>query len=127
MQKFSARLSIFPKFEAYILSLPYAPRMPRHMVRQTKKPSPLARKFNQDVARPLALGLDRKTHEDPDYMPWEPGWSWPTNGVSTPCGYQDVRRQGLQYAVHVLFSEEVGSVCVGITNVIGVHYLGVAG
>ena len=65
----SNRLSSFPRFEDMLLSLPYAPRMPKGMVRETREVVAIARAFNEKVARPRALELDRKTHEDPDYMP----------------------------------------------------------
>ncbi len=122
-----ARLNRFPKFEDMCLSLPYAPRMPGHMVRQTKEVVAIARKFNDEVARPRALELDRKTHEDPDYMPWElveiaNRWGFYTMWIPKMFGGKGYNMPSMSY-----FSEEVGSVCLGIMNVIGVHYLGVAG
>ena len=122
----SARLSLFPKFEDTHLSLPYAPRMPKHMVRQTREVIAIARKFNQDVARPMALELDRKTHEDPDYMPWDlvelcNRWGFYTMWIPKMFGGKGYNMPSMSY-----FVEEVGSVCLGIANVIGVHYLGVA-
>jgi len=123
----SARLSLFPKFEDTHLSLPYAPRMPKHMVRQTREIIAIARKFNQEVARPIALELDRKTHEDPDYMPWDlvelcNRWGFYTMWIPKMFGGKGYNMPSMSY-----FVEEVGSVCLGIANVIGVHYLGVAG
>jgi len=122
-----ARLNRFPKFEDMCLSLPYAPRMPGHMVKQTKEVIAIARKFNDEVARPRALELDRKTHEDPDYMPWElveiaNRWGFYTMWIPKMFGGKGYNMPSMSY-----FSEEVGSVCLGIMNVIGVHYLGVAG
>ena len=123
----SARLSAFPRFEDMYLGLPYAPRMPAHMVKQTKEVVAVARKFNEEVARPLALELDRKTHEDPDYMPWglvetANKWGFYTMWIPKMFG-----GKGYNLPSMSSFSEEVGSVCLGIMNVIGVHYLGVAG
>src|SRR5208282_5507234 len=62
-------LSRFPKFEDTWLGLSYAPHMPKHMVKETREVIAIARKFNEEVAKPLALKLDRLTHEDPDYLP----------------------------------------------------------
>ncbi len=123
----SARLSRFPKFDDTYLSLPYAPHMPGHMVRQTKEVIAIARKFNEEVARPRALELDRKTHEDPGYMPWELAelankWGFYTMWIPKMFGGKGYNMPSMSY-----FSEEVGSVCLGIMNVIGVHYLGVSG
>jgi len=97
------------------------------MVRQTKEVIAIARKFNEEVARPRALELDRKTHEDPDYMPWElvdlaNKWGFYTMWIPKMFGGKGYNMPSMSY-----FSEEVGSVCLGIMNVIGVHYLGVAG
>jgi alkylation response protein AidB-like acyl-CoA dehydrogenase len=64
-------LSRFPKLEDTWLGLSYAPHMPKHMVKETRKVIAIARKFNEQVAKPLALKLDHLTHEDPDYLPWE--------------------------------------------------------
>jgi acyl-CoA dehydrogenase len=123
----SSLVSSFPRFEDTYLSLSYAPHMPKHMVKQTKEVIAIARKFNDEVARPLALELDRKTHEDPDYMPWElvelaNKWGFYTMWIPRMFGGKGYNMPSMSY-----FSEEVASVCVGIMNVIGVHYLGVAG
>ena len=123
----TARLKEFPKFEDMYLSLPYAPHMPAHMVKQTKEVVAIARKFNEEVARPRAVELDRKTHEDPDYMPWElvelaNRWGFYSMWIPKMFGGKGYNMPSMSY-----FSEEVGSVCLGIMNVIGVHYLGVAG
>lgn len=123
----SARLSRFPKFEDIHLSLPYAPRMPKHMIKEIQEVIALARKFNEEVARPRALELDRKTHEDPDYMPLElvdiaNKWGFYTKWIPRMFGGKGSSMPSMSY-----FAEEVSSVCVGIMNVIGVHYLGVAG
>lgn len=122
-----SRLSEFPKFDDIHLGLPYAPLMPKHMVRETREVVALARKFNAGVARPLALELDRKTHEDPDYMPRDlvetiNRWGFYTLWIPRMFGGRGYNMPSMSY-----FAEEVGSVCLGIMNVIGVHYLGVAG
>ena len=123
----SGLLSRYPKFEDMCLSLPYAPHMPRGMVKETREVVAIARKFNEEVARPRALELDRKTHEDPDYMPWDlvelaNRWGFYTMWIPRMFGGRGYNLPSMSY-----FSEEVGSVCLGIMNVIGVHYLGVAG
>jgi alkylation response protein AidB-like acyl-CoA dehydrogenase len=122
-----AWLAQYPKFEDTILSLPYAPRMPKAMVKETQEVIAIARKFNRDVARKLALPLDRKTHEDHDYMPWDlveeaNRWGFYTMWIPKLFGGKGYNMPSMSH-----FVEEVGSVCLGIANVIGVHYLGVAG
>ncbi|HDP24948.1 MAG TPA: acyl-CoA dehydrogenase [Deltaproteobacteria bacterium] len=123
----SALIQRFPKVEDTLLSLQYAPKMPKGMVQETKAAIALARKFNNEVARPLALKLDRKTHEDPDYLPWElvetaNRWGFYTRWIPRMLGGWGLNMPSMSY-----FTEELASVCLGITNVIGVHYLGIAG
>jgi acyl-CoA dehydrogenase len=124
--KVKSFISRFPRFEDETLSLYYAPRMPRGMIRETEEVIALARKFNEEVARPLSLELDRKTHEDPDYLPVElvkkaNEWGFYTMWIPKMLGGKGYNNPSLAHAL-----EEIGSVCVGIANVIGVHYLGVA-
>jgi alkylation response protein AidB-like acyl-CoA dehydrogenase len=120
-------LSRFPKFEDTWLGLSYAPHMPKHMVKETREVIAIARKFNEDVANPLALKLDRLTHKDPDYLPWElieeaNRWRFYTMWIPKMFGGHGYNMPSMS-----CFSEEVASACVGIMNVIGVHYLAVAG
>jgi alkylation response protein AidB-like acyl-CoA dehydrogenase len=124
--KVKSYISRFPRFENETLSMYYAPRMPKAMVRETEEVIALARKFNDEVARPVSLELDRKTHEDPDYLAVELSkkaneWGFYTLWIPKIFGGKGYNMPSLSY-----FLEEVGSVCVGISNVIGVHYLGVA-
>jgi len=123
----STRLSQYPKFEDTMLSLQYAPKMPKAMVMETKQVIAIARQFNDEVARPLALALDRKTHEDPDYMPWDLVEKANKRGFYSMWIPKIFGGKGYNLPSMSYFSEEVGSVCLGIMNVIGVHYLGVAG
>ena len=120
-------ISRYPEFEDATLSLHYAPRMPKAMVKETQEVVAIARKFNDEVARPLYLELDRKTHEDPNYFPWDlvkkaNEWGFYTMWVPKIFGGKGYNMPSLSY-----FVEEIGSVCLGIANVLCVHYLGVSG
>src|SRR4030042_2384699 len=120
-------ISRYPNFEDEILSLHYAPRMPKAMIKETQEVVALARKFNDEVARPIYLKLDRKSHEDPDYLPFElvkkaNEWGFYTLWVPKLFGGKGYNMPSLSYCM-----EEIGSVCLGIANVLGVHYLGVSG
>lgn len=121
------RLSRFPSFEDTALSLQYAPKMPKAMVKETQEIIALARKFNEEVARPLALDLDRKTHENPDYLPWDLMEEVNRRGFYTLWVPKFFGGKGYSFPPMASFAEEVGSACLGIMNVIGVHYLGIAG
>jgi alkylation response protein AidB-like acyl-CoA dehydrogenase len=97
------------------------------MARQIREAVAVARKFNEEVARPLALELEQKTFEDPSYMPWDlvetaNRWGFYTMWIPRMFGGRGYNLPSMSY-----FSEEVASACLGIMNVIGVHYLGVAG
>jgi acyl-CoA dehydrogenase len=123
----ASRLSRFPKFEDSYIGLPYAPRMPKHMVKETREAVAIARKFSEEVVKPLAIEIDRKTHEDPGYMPWDlvetaNRWGFYTMWVPRMFGGKGFNMPSMSY-----FAEEIASACVGIMNVIGVHYLAVAG
>ena len=61
----------FPCFENSFIGLEYAPKLPRAMVRETRELVAYARKFNEKVVRPNALVLDRLTHENPGYLPYD--------------------------------------------------------
>jgi len=119
--------SRYPDFEDETISIHYAPRMPKAMVKETQKVVAIARKFNEEVVRPLSLELDRKTHEDPAYFPWEivkkaNEWGFYTMWVPKLFGGKGFNMPSLCY-----FVEEIGSACLGFANIIGVHYLGVSG
>ena len=120
-------LSRFPKFEDTWPGLSYAPHMPKHMVKQTREVIAIARKFNEEVAKPLALKLDRLTHEDPDYLPWELVKEANRRGFYTMWIPKIFGGKGYNLPSMSCFSEEVASACAGIMNVIGVHYLAVTG
>ena len=122
-----SQLSKFPQFDDAALALHYAPRMPKAMVAETREVVALARKFREEVVEPLALKLDRQTHEDPDFMSMElvkKGCEWGLYSMWVPriFGGKGYNMPSLSY-----FAEEVGSACLGITNVMGVHYLGIGG
>ena len=126
-QKYRPGCPCSPSSRTSISACPMPRGCPRHMVKETKEVIAMARKFNQEVARPLALELDRKTHEDPDYMPWDlvekaNRWGFYTMWIPKLFGGKGYNMPSMSY-----FVEEVGSVCLGIANVIGVHYLGMAG
>ncbi len=120
-------LARFPRFEDTLLSLQYAPRLPKGMVKETRQVIAMARKFNDEVTRPQALKLDWKTHEDPDYLPHEIVEEANRRGFYTMWVPKLFGGKGVNMPSMSYFVEEVGSVCLGIMNVLGVHYLGVAG
>ncbi|MBN2282290.1 MAG: acyl-CoA/acyl-ACP dehydrogenase [Deltaproteobacteria bacterium] len=120
-----AFLKRFPKFEDTFIGLEYAPRVPRGMIRETKELIAYARKFNDQVVKPKALPLDRRTHEDADYLPHDliqtaSDWGFYTMWIPKLFGGMG---KNLPSSSNVI--EEISTACVGIANVVAVHYLGV--
>jgi len=115
-----------PSYKDITCSLAAIPRMPRVVLAETKKMVVTARRFNDEVVRPRALELDRLKHEDPDYLPWDlvreaDRWGFYTMCIPKLFGGQGMNMPGLSYVL-----EEIGSACTGISNLVGVHYLGIA-
>ncbi len=116
-----------PRFEDIFCSLQAMPRLPKGMLKETKSAIALARKFSNEVIKPIALEVDRQTHADPEYLPWDlvkkaNEWGFYTMFIPKLFGGQGVNMPASAYVI-----EELSSACVGIANVVFVHYLGVAG
>ncbi len=114
-----------PKFDDMYCSLQAVPKLPKAMVKETKKVIAIARKFNEQVIRPHALELDLKMHENPDFLPWDfvekaNEWGFYTMWIPKIFGGQGYNMPSMSY-----FVEEIGSACLSMANLIGVHYLGV--
>ncbi|MGB9736642.1 MAG: acyl-CoA dehydrogenase family protein [bacterium] len=122
-----ALLNNEPTFENSFCSIQALPGMPKGMLKETKQAVALARKFKEEVVKPMALELDRKTHENSDYLPWDliqkaNEWGFYTMFIPKIFGGRGINMPAASYVI-----EEISSACVGIANVIFVHYLGVAG
>ncbi len=115
-----------PAPKDFLCGLEIAPRMPGVIRRETKQVIALARRFNDRAVRPGALELDRRKHEDPDYLPWEyvheaNRWGLYTLFIPRIFGGRGYNFPALSYMM-----EELASACTGLANLVGVHYLGVA-
>ncbi len=107
-------------------SLISAKRLPKAVISETKKAIALARKFNKEVIEPMALELDIKKMEDPDYLPWDIMEEANRRGFFTLFEPKIFGGQGMNLPAMSYFCEELASKCLGIANVVAVHYLGVA-
>ncbi len=121
-----ALLAQSPAFDDMFVSLNSAPKMPAGLVRETREVVALARKFNDEVVRPYTRQLDLTMHEDPDFLPYEfvsraNEWGFYTLWIPRIFG-----GRGYNMSSMAVFVEEIGSVCLSMANLIGVHYLGVA-
>ena len=122
----NAYSNMSPKFDDMTCSLAAAPKLPKGMVKETKKVIAIARKFNQEVIRPYTLELDLKMHENQDYLSWNfvekaNEWGFYTMWIPKIFGGKGYNMPSMAY-----FLEEIASVCLSMANLIGVHYLGVA-
>jgi len=115
-----------PVFEDITCGLASAPKLPKPMVKETRRVIALARKFNKEVVRPYALELDSKLQASPDYIPWDfveqaNEWGLYTGWIPKIFGGKGWNMPSLAY-----FIEEIASECLAMANLVGVHYLGVS-
>ena len=113
-----------PCFKDNFMSVQAMPKLPRDQLKQTRALISHTRRFNDEVVRPLALKTDRRSFEDPEFLPWElvkkaNEWGFYTLFIPKLFG-----GQGYAFPAHGYVIEELSSACVGIANVAFVHYLG---
>ena len=114
-----------PKFDDITSSLQSIAKLPKGVVQETREVIALARKFTDEVVKPSAIELDRRMHEEPDYLPWnfvKKANEWGLYSMWLP---KVVGGEGMNLPSITFFLEEVASVCLSMANLIGVHYLGV--
>lgn len=114
-----------PTFEI-LNSLEAQPKLPAAIRIEFEEAIALALKFNAEVVRPMHLEVDRKGLADNDYLPHDfvakaTEWGFFTRWIPKIFG-----GQGMNMLSLYPFIEEISSVCAGLANVIGVHYLGVS-
>ncbi|OQX63303.1 MAG: acyl-CoA dehydrogenase [Desulfococcus sp. 4484_241] len=114
-----------PRFEDMLCSLYAAPRMPGGVVKETKKVVAIARKFNVQVIRARTLELDKKMHEEPDYLAWDFVREANRWGFYSMWYPKQIGCKGYSFFSMPPFIEEIASACLGMANLIMVHYLGV--
>ncbi|MFO8047676.1 MAG: acyl-CoA dehydrogenase family protein [Desulfosudaceae bacterium] len=122
-----ALLNQEPRFDDIMCGLRATGRQPKGIIKEMKTIMALARKFNEEVARPYALELDWKMHDEPDYLPWDfvkkaNEWGFYTLFIPKVFG-----GQGFSFSCIGCLLEELGSVCASLANLVGVHYLGYTG
>ena len=114
-----------PAFDDIMCSLQSVPRMPRGIVKETRRVMAYVRKFNDEYVREQSLDVDRACQEQDDLLPWDLVEEANRRGLYSMWiprlfGGRGYNLGSLSYAL-----EELASVCTGIANVVGVHYLGV--
>lgn len=91
---------------------------------EMKKAVALARKFNEEVVKPVYKEIDQAVQMDHDYLPWDfvktaNEWGFYTLWIPKLFG-----GGGWHMTSIYVFLEEIASCCCGLSNAIGVHYLG---
>ncbi|MBN2026007.1 MAG: acyl-CoA/acyl-ACP dehydrogenase [Actinobacteria bacterium] len=124
--KTSTLLDRDPRLEDVMCSLDTVGKMPKAISGEIREAVALARRFNDTVARPYALELDRKMQEDPTYLPWDlikeaNRWGFYTGWIPKIFG-----GKGWNLGSMIPVVEELCSVCAGIGNLIGVQYFGIS-
>ncbi|MDY6822788.1 MAG: acyl-CoA dehydrogenase family protein [Thermodesulfobacteriota bacterium] len=116
-----------PQFDDIMCSLRATGRQPGSIIKEMKAVTAIARKFNEEVARPYAAELDLKMHADADYLAWDfvkKANEWKLYTLFIPKTFGG---QGYSLSCMGYFLEELSSVCPSMANLVGVHYLGYAG
>jgi len=126
-QELNRFLEMEPKFDDIMCSLRATVKQPKGILKEAKEVVALMRKFNQEVIEPYALDIDRKVQEDPNHIPIEivekaNEWGFFTMWIPKIFG-----GKGYSFATLCNFAEEVGTACLGLANLVGVHYLGISG
>lgn len=84
----------------------------------------IARKFNNEVLRPMYLDMDIKCMQDHDYFAWDvmkKACEWRLYSLFIPKLFGG---SGLNFLGLYPFIEEISSVCSGLGHLIFIHYLG---
>ena len=115
-----------PRVDAVMNSLQGLGSLPRAILRDVNTAIALARKFNDEVVRPVYRDIDLRVRQEHDYLPHDfirTANQWGLFSLWIP---KLLGGGGLDLLSLYPFLEEISSVCVGLANVIGVHYLGVS-
>jgi len=101
-------------------------RLPARIKVDFHEATKLARRFIEKVIQPVYQDIDRKIMEDNEYLPVEfirKANEWGLYTLWIPKMYGG---QGMNMLSLYPFMEEISSVCAGLANLIGAHYLGVS-
>ncbi len=106
-------------------SLEAISKLSRRSYRNVREAVALARKFTDRCVKPVYKQIDLKVQEDNEYLPLEfirEAGRW---GIFSWWVPRLFGGKGMDFIAMYPFLEEIASVCTGLANVIGVHYLGV--
>lgn len=113
-------------FTDILNSLEAQHRLPARLKADFHEAMNLARRFNDEVLRPICLEVDRKVMEDNEYLPLDFLHKANEWGLFTLWIPKMFGGKGMNMLSLYIFIEEISSVCAGLANLIGAHYLGVS-
>lgn len=113
-----------PRFDDITSSLRAVGTQPKWVTGEIKEVMAIARKFCDEVIRPYVLELDLEMTKNPTFLPREfvkkaNEWGLYTIFVPKMFGGRGYTLSGIG-----VFCEELGSACLAMANLVGVHYLG---
>lgn len=115
------------RFDDFSCGLAAIAKQPTGMIKEIKYVTALARRFNDEVVRNRALEIDDELDQSPEALPhdWvQQAFEW---GLYTRWIPKIFGGEGYCFPSLSYFLEEVASACLGMANLIGSHYLGIAG
>ncbi|MBF0239383.1 MAG: acyl-CoA/acyl-ACP dehydrogenase [SAR324 cluster bacterium] len=113
-----------PIFEDISFSLEAISRQPAGMQKEIRNAVLLARKFKNEFLKPQTLEMDRRIQQNPSYLPWEWIEAAHKQGFFSLWIPKLFGGKGYCFPSLAYFLEELSSECLGMANLIGVHYLG---
>ena len=100
--------------------------LPSGMIREIRETREMAEAFNQEVVRHRSLEIDQKVEDNPNFLPWDLVHEANKRGFYTLWIPKAFGGKGYSPLSMLAFSEILGSECLGIANLIGAHYVGIA-
>jgi len=112
--------------EDFLLSLKAIGNQPKGLFKEIQEVIALAKRFNQEVVIPNAALIDQRIQANPDYLAIDivktaNEWGLYTLWIPKIFGGKGYSLPSLAH-----FLEEIASCCTAMSNLIGVHYLGLA-
>ncbi|MFH2131878.1 MAG: acyl-CoA dehydrogenase family protein [bacterium] len=114
-----------PDFDDITASFRAMAKQPAGLVKEAREVLEIARAFTDEVVRPSVAALEAAVSDDPDYLPWDfvkQANEWELYTMFIPRMFGG---RGYSFSCVNFLIEEIGSVCLAMANLVGVHYLGV--
>ena len=113
-----------PEFDDITSAFRATASQPSGIVKEAREVVEIARAFTEEVIRPSVGLLDAAVTDDPQYLPWDfvkKANEWGLYSMFMPKIFGG---RGYNFSCINFFIEELGSACLAMANLVGVHYLG---